>query len=334
MSTGALTDSEFPAMHAMKNSVPFGRNSLRGPLRLAPLGLFAIASYANAQADWTLVRADTLVTAIHATSVYSAQTGQRFSQDDIVESSGNGVVQIQDESGNIVALGRDTRAMLTRDSHIALLRGWLKVMHMCANAACATPVIETERTRITPADRTALVIAATPEGYDSADAVFCESGSAQVHSLGKTRGKPLDVHLDAHQSAFARHAGTVEPVSFAASPEAAFVTAMPLTFRDALRPLPVPTPPSPNAAHTLPAHGVRPVAFADIADWLGSSFAARTDPTTRFSERFRPRLSDTAFRRDVKQHIRALPDWHVLIFPPPRPTLKPLAAYSSTTARP
>lgn len=311
----------------MKSSVPFARNSLRGPLRFAPLGLLAIVSYAHA--DWTLVRADTPVTVIHATSGYTAQTGQRFSQDDIVEASGNGVVQIQDENGNIVALGRNTRTMLTRDSHIALLHGWLKVMHVCANAACATPVIETERTRITPADRTALVVAATPEGYDSADAVFCEGGSAQVLSLGKTRGKPLDVHVDAHQSAFARHANTVEPIALAASPEAAFVTAMPLTFRDALHPLPVPAQPSPNAAHS-----VRPVAFADIADWLGSSLAARSDPATRFSERFRPRLSDPAFRRDVKQHIRVLPDWHALIFPPPRPTLKPLAAYSSTTPRP
>ncbi|CAD6552004.1 hypothetical protein LMG28727_05324 [Paraburkholderia kirstenboschensis] len=327
MSTCASTDSAFTATHAMRLSGRLTGTLFRTPLRFASLALLAIAPYARA--DWILVRADAPVTAIHASSVYQAQTGQRFSQDDIIESSGNGVVQIQDEGGNLVALGRDTRAMLTRDSHIALLRGWLKVMHECPDANCATPVVETERTRFTPADRATLVIAATPEGYDGADAVFCESGSAQILALGKPRGKPLDLRIDAHGSAFALHAKAGGTMSVSPSPEPAFVTAMPVAFRDALRPLPLP-----SAARALPTHGLRPVAYAEVADWLGGTLAVRTDPATRFTERFRARLPDPAFRRDVKQHIRALPDWRPLVFPPPRTTLKPLAAYSSSSARP
>ena len=120
-------------------------------LGLAPLGLLAIASYAHA--DWTLVRADSPVTTIHAASVYQAGVGQRLSPGDIVEHSSGGVVQIQDEGGNAVALGQDTRVMLTRDSNVALLRGWLKVLHACTVASCATPVVETERTRFTSVSR-------------------------------------------------------------------------------------------------------------------------------------------------------------------------------------
>jgi hypothetical protein len=314
----------------MKLSGRFARIIFKTPLRLAPLGLLAVASYAHA--DWTLVRADASVTAIHAASLYEAQTGQRFSPDDIVESSGNGVVQIQDDSGNLVALGPDTRAMLTRDSHIALLHGWVKVMHVCASAstACALPVVETGRTRFTPADSTTLVIAATPDGYSNADAVFCESGAAHVVALDDPHGKAVEVSLDAHASAFALHAGTSHAIALARGPEPAFVAAMPLTFRDALRPLPLLTP-----ARGLPAHGLRPVAYADVADWLGSALAVRNDPATRFTERFRARLSDPAFSRDVKQHIRALPDWRPLIFPPPRAAFKPfLPAYSPISARP
>jgi hypothetical protein len=309
-------------------------------MRLVPLCLMAMA--AAAHADWTLVRADAPVTTIHATSVYQAEAGQRFAQDDIVENPSGGVVQIQDESGNILALGQDTDVMLTHDAHVALLRGWLKVQaqaqaevhdpHACSAANCATPVIETGRTRLTPADSTALVIAATPPGYDNADAVFCESGSAQVLALAKLRSKPAEVRLDTHQ--FALRANGNESIVVSASSNPAFVAAMPVAFRDALHPLPLPLP-----ARAVPAQGLRPVTYAEISDWLVSALPARTDPATRFTDHFRARLSDPAFRRDIRQHIRDLPDWRPLVFPPPRRVSQfeprqPSSAYSSPSARP
>lgn len=295
-----------------------------------PLGLLAIASYAHA--GWTLARADTPVTAIHATSVYQAEAGQRLSQDDIVDTPSTGVAQIQDESGNIVALGHHTRVLLTRDAHVALLRGWVKVLSACSVANCKPPAVDTERTRFTLADRAALVIAATPPGYDSADAAYCESGSAQLLALGKSRDAPVEVRIDAHQ--FALHAKTNEAISVSASPEPNFVATMPVTFRDSLRTLPLPTNP-----RGLAIHEPRPVTYDDISDWLGSTLAVRTDPATRFTERFRARLSDPAFRRDVRQHIRELPDWRPLVFPQPRPMSRAAirtmpSAYTSISARP
>jgi len=305
-------------------------------LRLLPFTLLAVASYAHA--NWTLVHADAPVTTIHATTLYRAQTGQRFSQDDIVENPFDGVAQVQDESGNIVALGHGTRVMFTRDSHVALLRGWVKVLHVCNVANCAIPVFDTERTRFTPGDRTSLVIAAAPLGYASADAAYCESGSTQVLATGDF-GKPAplvkqstEVRLEVHQ--FALHAASNEALSVLPSPDLMFVAAMPVTFRDALRALPMPA----GLSDALP-QPARPVSYDDVSAWLTSTLAVRTGAATRFTDRFHTRLQDPAFRGEIKQHIRELPDWHALVFPPPpqKPRVAaywPSSAYSPLSVRP
>lgn len=328
----ALTDSEFTAPHRMTRSAQFRQIRSHALRRFVPLGMLAIASYAHA--GWTLVRADAPVTIIHATSVYQAEAGQRLSVDDIVENPSGGVVQLQDEGGNIVALGHDTKVLLARDAHVALLRGWLKLVHMCTVANCDTPIVETERTRFTPVDRTALVIAATPADYDNADAVFCESGSAQVFAPETSRGKPARVQVNVHQ--FALRAGASDTITVSASPDPAFVATMPVMFRDALRPLPMPL-----AAYlrNVPDRNARLVSYADISQWLVSTLAVRTDPATRFVNRFRARLTDPAFRRDIRQHVRDLPEWRVLVFPPPRlasrgVAFEVLSAYPTTYVRP
>jgi hypothetical protein len=162
--------------------------------------------------------------------------------------------------------------------------------------------------------------------------VYCESGSAQVLALVKSRSKPVEVRIDAHQ--FALRAKTNETIFVSASPDPKFVATMPVTFRDALRTLPSPAP-----LRNLPTHDLRPVTYDDVSDWLGSSLAVRTDPATRFTGRFRARLSDPAFRRDVRQNIHELPDWRPLVFPQPRLTSRVAnralpSAYPSISARP
>ncbi|WP_414447895.1 hypothetical protein AB4851_15110 [Burkholderia sp. 22PA0099] len=304
----------------MKLSGTFERMAGNTALRLAPLVLLAIAPLARA--DWTLVRAEPSgapVTTIHAASLYTAQAGQRFAQDDIVETPPDSAIQLQDGNGNLLAFGPGTRAMLTRDAHVALLRGWLKLVRACTGngAGCAAPVVETADTRIVPANDTALVIASAP-GSGGVDAVFCERGAAQVVALGAPHGKSSVIHIDAQGAAYASHPRQGATLPLSRGPDPAFVAAMPVGFRDALRPLPMPA-----ATHGTPARGLRPVAYADVADWLDSALAVRTDPATRFAARFRSRLSDPAFRAEVKQHVDALPDWRVLVFPPPRPLLKP-----------
>jgi len=301
----------------------------RAPLRFLPFCLLVLAPYAHA--GWAIVQAGTPVTAIHESSVYRAGSGQRLAPNDIVEAppSPNGIVQLQDETGNVLALGGDTRVLLARDGRVALLRGWLKVQHVCAAANCAVPVVETERMRVTPAERSALVVAASTPAYADADAdaVFCENGSAQLVTLGKPHGKPAQTAMSTHQFAQLSKATTGIAVSARLAP--AFVAAMPLAFRDALRPLPLPAAPAALAAPAAPrpasasAAASRPVTYADVSDWLRSALAVRTEPATRFTQRFGARLSDPAFRRDIRQHLPDLPDWRPLLQPPVKPPTQP-----------
>jgi hypothetical protein len=295
---------------------------ISGSLRcLIPLALLLPAPYADAA--WTLVQADTPVTVIHETGRYQADAGQRLALDDIVQTPASGGVQIQDGAGNSVALGHDTRVLLMRDAHIALLAGWVKVQYTCDahTTNCAAPEIETARMAITPADGSALVVAATAANYQSrtaqnttagdTGAVFCESGSASVLSIGGSRSKAAPVKLEAHR--FATQAATSDTIAVSPRLDPAFVAAMPVTFRDTLRVLPMPAP-----LRNDPPASIRPVAWDDVSDWLESGLAARHDPSTRFTSRFRARLSDPAFHRAVVQHIHDLPDWRPLVFPPPQ----------------
>jgi hypothetical protein len=306
-------------------------SALRGKQTLLAL-LVLVAITSRAQAAWQLVRADARPVAIHDTGLYQPDIGQRFGTDDIVETPASGGIQIQDEAGNIVALGHDTRVMLSRDAHIALLQGWMKVRNACNTNDCAAPVIETERSRFLPAADTALVIAAKAAGYQDTDAVFCESGTASVSAIAGSHGKPVSLRVDAH--GFATHSTAQEPVTLATRPDSAFIASMPVAFRDALRTIPALT-----TAHNDPPKDMRPVAYADVSDWLASSLAVRTAPPTRFTARFRARLSDGAFQHAIKQNIRELPDWRPLVYPPTRvlarsTAFQPRSPYSSDSVHP
>jgi hypothetical protein len=307
--------------------------ALRGKQTLwVLLALLAIAP--QAQAAWQLVHADARPVVIHETGLYQADIGQRFGTDDIVETPSVGGIQIQDEAGNVVALGHDTRVMLMRDAHVALLQGWMKVRNACDAKDCAALVIETERGSVLPAGNAALVIGANAVGYQQTDAVFCESGSASLSAIANAhaRSKTLPVHLDTH--GFATHATATAPIALATQPDSAFVASMPIAFRDALRTLP-----STGAGHDDPPKDIRPVTYDDVSDWLESSLQARSAPSTRFTERFRTRLSDTTFKDAIKQNIHTLPDWRPLVFPPPRVVYRSTALqqrppYSSNSTYP
>jgi hypothetical protein len=96
-----------------------------------------------------------------------------------------------------------------------------------------------------------------------------------------------------------------------------------------VRPLPIP-----QAAHDASAPNMQPVSYDDIADWLNSELPARTEAATSFATRFQTRLSDAAFRRDIRQHLRTLPDWRPLIYPAPRGVSARPYTYHLTTNHP
>jgi hypothetical protein len=284
----------------------------RSPSWLMPLGMLVFAAHANA--SWTLVQADAPVTVIHGAGQYQTGGGQRFAADDMVETPAAGGAQVQDDAGNSVLLGPGTRAMLMRDGQMALLQGWVKLLHACSTPNCTAAVIETSSTRVESGEKTAAVIAAGAPNYRDADAVFCESGTANLLAIavsGNGHGKAVPLRLSAQQ--FAVHATDNSTLSAVARPDPVFIATMPVNFRDAVRPLPMP-----KTVREASAARMQPVSYDDIADWLNSGLAVRTQAATNFSARFQARLSDTAFRSEIKQHLHTLPDWRPLIYPAPR----------------
>jgi hypothetical protein len=269
-------------------------------LRTWTLGFVLLAALSSpARAAWTLVSADSPVTVVRATNVFAPGAGESLRADDLVLSSQQGVTQIQDDDGTLVALGAQSRVMLQADGHIALLRGWMKIAYACKAASCPQRVVETERGAIRlSASASAAAIVATPD--DTGDiAVFSESG---VQTLA------LKPPLTINAGSFAKLSGSA-PADILQRPSSAFLAAMPAAFRDALQPLAIDASPSSAALKPL-----RPITYDDIAPWLTSTVPARK----RFAARFHTRLADSAFRASIESHLNALPDWRVFLYLPTR----------------
>ncbi|WP_213777105.1 hypothetical protein [Caballeronia sp. dw_276] len=274
----------------------------RGLRQLLAFGLLFAVSQAHA--GWTIANAEAPATVIRATNVYQLGAGEALRDDDLIESAPRSVVQLQDDAGNLLALGAQTRVLLQAGLRVSLLDGWLKVAHACVTQPCAAPVIDTERGALEFGANAAAVIAALPGADDgkSTIAVFSESGTQTL--AASARRSTITPGSFAYATASA-------PPQIAQRPSSAFLADMPVAFRDALQRLPV-TP----ATHDSAIKPQRAVAYDDVSAWLVSDLPARK----RFPARFRPRLSDPAFRRAIDQNLKALPEWRVLLYPPaPRP---------------
>lgn len=278
-----------------------------------------------------------------------------------------------DETGNRVALAANTRVLLMHDAHIALLNGWLKATHACAGAThCLAGSIDTAQLRINLSDASTVVVAAAPPDYREVDAVFSESGMASITAFANAAKPPAPLKLNAPQFALqavqgpstrnepmaigsnadgrstqesaSTHVSPTSPtpatsastavapapsgLAVSSRPDPTFIAAMPVAFRDAL-----PVLSSSGPIRMTPPSDARPVTYDEVSDWLTSTLPARRDPASRFVDRFRKRLSDASFRRDIKVHLHDLPEWHDLIYPPPPPPPRviPRAVNNATT---
>jgi hypothetical protein len=249
--------------------------------------VMALVLVSPARADWTLESADAPVAVVRGTNLSEARAGESLHDGDLLESR-DGVVHVRDGRGTLVALGAHTRAMLMADTHLALLHGWLKIA-----AADVKAQVDTERGVVGIGENAAAIIATRDEA--SAIDIFSETGS-QTFANKETIANGRFASIDAQ--------GLLHP---SARPSDAFLAAMPVPFRDALQPLA-------NARPQSAGTPLRAVGYDDIAPWLISALPARKT----FPARFRPRLADAAFRRDIDTHLKALPDWRALLYPPTR----------------
>jgi hypothetical protein len=262
------------------------------------LGIVLLAALSSpARAGWTLASADSPVTVVRATNVFALGPGESLHADDLILSPRQGVVQMQDDDGTLVALGAQSRLMLQAEPRIALLHGWMKIAHACGAASCPQRAVDTERGAIRLSANAAVIVATSDDA--NGIAAFSESG---VQTLALKPPVTIDAGSLAEISDNA-------PARVLRRPSSAFLAAMPVAFRDALEPLVVPAASSSAALKPL-----RPAAYDDVAPWLTSALPARK----RFAARFHTRLADTAFRGSVERHLDALPDWRAYLYPPTR----------------
>jgi hypothetical protein len=267
----------------------------------------APAAQTQTAARAVLTVADQPLRLIRGAAVYRAGSGVAVQKDDILETADAGA-QVEAGADAIVALGPHSRVLVANLAAAAktpvemeLLQGWIKVYAKDRRVAVVTPALQ-----VTLASGSTIVHAG-----DGLDAVFAEEGeqqAARVDANGKV-GSPLK--LPAEQYA-GLDAG--KPQLASGRPPRAFVGAMPAAFRDHLAPAPDVKNPG-----KVPPVKEREAGFADVDDWLASTLPARR----RFVARFKPRLLDPDFRKQLDRALGQSPEWKPVLHPvrPPNGSL-------------
>ena len=256
--------------------------------------LMLVATALRAEEPRTvLTLADQPLRLIRGAAVYKAGSGVAVQKDDILETEAAGA-QVEAGADAIVALGPQSRVLvanLAADGkspvELELLQGWAKVYAKGRRAVVVTPALQ-----VTVPSGSTIVHAG--EGLD---AVFAEEGEQQVARAGTVLKLATEQYagIDANKQQLAT-----------SRPPRAFVSAMPPAFRDHLARVPGVR----NAGKVAPVKE-RDAAYADVDDWLASTLPARR----RFVARFKPRLSDPDFRRQLDRALGQGPDWKPVLYP-------------------
>jgi hypothetical protein len=272
-----------------------------------PAGEGAPAAQAQAAARAVLTVADQPLRLIRGATVYQAGSGVAVQKDDILETA-DAAAQVEAGADAIVALGPHSRVLvagLAADGRSAvemeLLQGWINVYAKGRRTVVVTPALQ-----VTLASGSTIVHAG-----DGQDAVFAEEGDQQVARVDDKGKTGAVLKLAAEQYA-GLDAG--KPHLASGRPPRAFVTAMPPAFRDHLAPAPDVKNPG-----KVPPVKEREAGFADVDDWLASTLPARR----RFVARFKPRLLDPDFRKQLDRALGQSPEWKPVLHPvrPPNGSL-------------
>lgn len=259
------------------------------------------ASDAGAGAGGMLALAEKPVRIIRGVQLYSGVTGTLLLKDDILE-TGEAGAQIELGAEHIVGLGPQTRIYLLAlgkegeaPAEVALLQGWVKVR---AGGSSRTQVA-TSALQASVAH--GAVIVHSEAGKDE---LFADSGEQQASRLDDKGKSGVPVKVPAESYAFV---DTGKPLVLQARPAKTFLAAMPPPFRDRLAP-----GPALGKAARQPAIKDRDVIFADVEAWLSSNLAVRKT----FVARFRPRLKDAQFRKELDQALGQGSEWQPVLHPP------------------
>jgi len=244
---------------------------------------------------------------IRGTTALQAAEGTRLRQGDIIESSDKGFAQLEFVGGAIVALGPSSHMYVFRHgmggksgsdatgAELVLLSGWLK-----GRSDTHAGSYRYESPLLAAAGGNGTVVFHNNEnGCD----VFVESGSAAISEVSPdgNAGKPTAGNAGQF---FSRRQGKSLVNSSRAS--AAFLEAMPRSFRDAF-----PSRLAHFAGKPVEPKAQHPVSYVEIQPWLTMPAAWRKG----FVDRFKPRLKDPEFRKQLEIHAAEYPEWAPILHP-------------------
>jgi hypothetical protein len=277
--------------------------------------LFIVALPAAAQEIGTVTIVDGQPAVLRGALRLLLAEGAILLADDIVETGEAGFVQVESPGGVALGIGPKTRlfadaqGMRTGAARVTpyLLEGWVKLsVPKSLSRSGLAGALRLPRAEITDLGGTVVVQAAAREVR-----LFSESGAVQV------REQRSDVPADRDQGAgrvpvevkagqfYVWTAGSRSRVQ--PRPDATFMAAMPVIFRDTLPPRLDKLSGRKIALRPGPA-----LSYPDIGAWL-----AIDDPAIRrrFVQRYAPRLEDPQFRRSVAANITSHPEWYPVLYP-------------------
>lgn len=244
---------------------------------------------------------------IRGATALQAAEGTRLKLGDFIESSDKGFAQLEFVGSAIVALGPLSRVYVfrygmggksgsdTTGAELVLLSGWLKGQ---SDTHAGSYRYESPMLAVTTGNGT-VVFHNSESGCD----VFIESGSAAIADVSPDGNVGKSTAGNAGQF-FSRRQG--KSLVNSSHPSAAFVEAMPRSFRDAL--------PSRLAHFTgkpIEPKAQHQVSYAEIQPWLTIPSAWRKG----FVNRFEPRLKDPEFRKQLELHAAEYPEWARILHP-------------------
>lgn len=253
--------------------------------------------------------ADKPVRIIRGATVLKAVVGVPVQKDDFIESGASGA-QIEVSKELMFTLAPETKIYLantqfgeTNHAEIVLINGWLKVFDKRSGSS-GRVLITTPSIRVSLEAGFSIVHVSAGKTE-----MFAEEGVqtiAEFNEAGKI-GPEMKIGREQYASRLSGQSLKIIP-----RPPKEFIGEMPITFRD-----PVVAAPDRLKGIKVLAVKEREVDYPDIEHWLKSNIAARKS----FVNRFKPRLKDTDFRKQLDAQLGQTADWKPILHPPPPPKL-------------
>jgi hypothetical protein len=216
------------------------------------------------------------------------------------------LLRVEWSDGQAINLGPNTRVMINppgfsrREGGVPalyLLQGWVKYSSPPASQA---PGLVARLFELAPF-KGVVVVRVDPQ----VTSVFIQSGTALPV---ERQLRPAARHELSAGNFYTRNSAAAGVVAARAS--SGDLQQVPRAFRDTL-----PSRYGQAAAATPTAEGLPAPTYADLQPWLTAEAQVRAG----FTRRFRPLMSDRAFRRDLDAHLSDHAEWRPILHPPPPP---------------